>query len=308
MLLFSRSPLAAAFVLFIASAPFARGDTAASAAPAAATDTANLSITLDDTYPAIGVTPGSSSWVAYDIVAANDGPGDAVATITSQVPLRTTWRCSATGGATCPATAGGVDVNHTIAMPAGARVIYRLECGAWPIFTAFPARARITSATHDDNLDDNTAIVVTPVFNHQNADLAVTIDADRDSAMVGDMVNYTVRAYNAGTIASNAEIIVSGSAYLDTLAWTCSGADGGSCGDSLLGAEMLLSQLVQLPPGASATLVVSAPLLPTAATAGDETFVERAWVFGRNTNDLATADNNAQAVARVALFRSTFDD
>lgn len=273
-----------------------------------ATGTANLHITIDDTYPAIGVTPGSSSSAAYDIVATNDGPDTTLANIRTEVfPLRTAWTCSAMGGASCPAASGGSAVDHTIAMPAGARVVYRLECGAAPVFAAFPARASIAGDVHDDNLDDNTAMVVTPVFNPQDADLAVTIDADRDGAMVGDTVNYTVRAHNLGTIASSAEILLLNSAYLGTPTWTCAGSDGATCDATWQDGDRA-GQLAQLPPGASATLIVSAMPQPLAATAGDEAFVQRAWVLGRNTNDLTTADNNAQAVVHVSLFRDTFDD
>jgi hypothetical protein len=193
-------------------------------------------------------------------------------------------------------------------MPPGARVRYSMQAGMVPVQSAFMATATITADQHDNALDDNTAITITPVFHPDNANLAVAIDADRDGTMPGDTVNYAVTAHNAGTIATHAVIHVLHSAYLGQPTWTCGGDAGVTCNDVAY-SNRLLSQNVWLPPGAIATLDVSARLTPVAAAgAGDEVFVQRAWVANVASNDLATADNSTQAIGHVSLFSGTFDD
>ena len=94
------------------------------------------------------------------------------------------------------------------------------------------------------------------------ADLAITKTDGVSTAAAGSKVTYTIIAVNNGpNVAVGAAVTDTFPAVVANVAWTCTGANGGSCSPSGTGN---ISQPVTLPVGGSVTFLAAATIAPTA--------------------------------------------
>jgi uncharacterized repeat protein (TIGR01451 family) len=154
-----------------------------------------LAITKDDGQTT--VVPGTST--TYTIVVSNAGPSTATgASLSDPVPAgvtAATWTfVSHTGGGTVTGPASGTgDLATTVDLPVGATVTFTFTAAIDPTATGTLENiATITPAggTPIDATDTNT---LTP-----EADLSVTKDDGKTSAVPGTGVTYTITVRNAG--------------------------------------------------------------------------------------------------------------
>ena len=144
---------------------------AAVATPSGVTDsnTGNNSATDTDTIngPDLSITKtnGVSSVVAgsvvtYSITASNtSGIAVASAVITDTAPTSlsgVTWTCSASGGASCPASGSG-NINQTLALPAGSSVTFILKGTLSPAATGSLVNTATVTKPVGDNTNNNSA-------------------------------------------------------------------------------------------------------------------------------------------------------
>jgi uncharacterized repeat protein (TIGR01451 family) len=163
------------------------------------TTRADLALTVSDEPDPVS----AGAQLTYAITATNNGPSNAsVVTLTTSIPTNTTfvgldapdgWTCTTPGVGdigpiTC--TAPNVDLgNVTFTL----RV--RVKQGT-PVGTTITLNAGIASATTDPNSANNTATGESTVT--INADLSVTISADKPIIRPGETLTYTVNANNSG--------------------------------------------------------------------------------------------------------------
>jgi uncharacterized repeat protein (TIGR01451 family) len=141
--------------------------------------------------------------LTYAITATNNGPSNAsVVTLTTSIPTNTTfvgldapdgWTCTTPGVGdigpiTCTAPQVGLgNVTFTLRV--------RVKQGT-PVGTTITLNTGIASATTDPNSANNTATGESTVT--INADLSVTISADKPLIRPGETLTYTVNANNSG--------------------------------------------------------------------------------------------------------------
>lgn len=209
---------------------------------------ADLSITKTD-----GVTnaiPGGAT--TYTITASNAGPSAApAATVADTFPaaLTCTWTCVGAGGGTCTASGSG-NISDTTNLPAGASVTYTASCTISAAATGTLSNTATVSSAVTDPTPANNSATDTDTLTPQ-ADLAITNSDGVTSVTAGNNTTYTLVASNAGpSNAPGATVADTFPASCTSVAWTCSGASGGTCTASGNGN---LSDTVNLPVGGSVT-------------------------------------------------------
>ena len=210
--------------------------------------------------------PGSA--ITYTILVTNGGDSDVVgARVTDTVPGTLTaasWTCVATAGSTC-AAAGPGSIDDVVDVRAGATLTYTLTGRLDPAATGTldnTARVALPSPLVDPTPATNSSTdsdVITPV-----ADLSITKSDSVDAAAPGSAVTYTVVVSNDGpsdvTGATVTDPLPTG---VDAFAWSCSGADGGSCSNA--SGTGAIIEAVDLPSGSSVAFLVTAAVSTTAS-------------------------------------------
>jgi uncharacterized repeat protein (TIGR01451 family) len=196
-------------------------------------DRAELSITHEHTGV---VVPGMP--VTYKIVARNAGPADArKVQVTNILPAGmtdATWKCSASAGATCPASGTG-DVNETVDLASGSSVAYLITANvAENSAGELRSVARVTPPTSHDHstptdtfASDNSATDIAAWA--PRSDVAISLKAISAQSVTG-VVTYSVEVTNAGPSTANGVFIThdlpDGVQNAD---WTCKPSAGSSC-------------------------------------------------------------------------------
>ena len=252
---------------------------------------ADLSITKTDGTST--ATPGDTT--EYTVTVTNAGPSAATgAAVTDALPAGAAamnWTCSASSGSSCAASGSGAVFDNPTLRPGGTAtyqvvvdissaatgVLVNTASVAAPLGVTDPAPAD-NSATDVDTLD--------PI-----ADLSITKTDGVTSEIPGTPVSYTLVATNAGpSDAVGATVTDTLPATLIGATWTCLGASGGTCASSGTGS---ISDLVDLPIGATVTYTVTATIEPTATG----TLTNTATVVAPSgTTDPDSSDNAASDV------------
>ncbi len=247
----------------------------------------DLSITKTD-FSATAV-PGSS--ITYTVVVSNPtGPSDAVgASVVDMLPASltgATWTCVSAGGS-CP-TSGSGSINTTVDLPVGATATFTLSATVSPTATGSisnTATVAPASGSVDPTPADNSATDIDTLT--PQADLQITKTDGATTAVPGSAISYTIVVTNAGPSAVvGADVIDTLPASLIGATWICTPGGGGSCAASTGGGD--IATTVDLPVGATATVVVSATVSPTATG----NLVNTASVSAPSGTTDPTASNN----------------
>ena len=249
---------------------------------------ADLSLSNDD-----GVTtaiPGET--VTYVIIASNAGPSDAPGSTVSDVfPAACTsvaWTCSGANGGSCTASGSG-NLSDAVNLPAGSSVSYSAVCTINSATTgSLVNTATVSAATSVTDPDNGNNSATDTDMLQATADLAISKDDGVTTAIPGESVTYAIVASNAGpSDAPGSTVSDAFPAACTSVAWTCSGANGGSCTASGSGD---LSDVVILPAGSS----VSFSAVCTINSAATGTLVNTANVsLVASVNDPDGGNNSA---------------
>ncbi|RPI56788.1 MAG: DUF11 domain-containing protein, partial [Acidobacteria bacterium] len=169
---------------------YRRALSAAEIVELAAVPQADVSITKTD--GATSVTVGQQT--TYTIQATNFGPDDVLAMVVDALPSRlsgATWTCTATNGATCPASGSG-SLNHLVSLPAGSNVSFSLRAtvtsgsGTSLVNTAVVSPNGIDPAPGNNSATDTDTIQqpVSPVITTQPASVSVTVPSPASFSVV----------------------------------------------------------------------------------------------------------------------------
>jgi uncharacterized repeat protein (TIGR01451 family) len=224
---------------------------------------ADLSITKTDGLTTVVAGTATS----YVIVVTNPGPSrlDGVRVVDT-VPaalVGTSWSCTSTGGATCPATLPARDLDVLADMPAASTVEFVLDADVDPAATgtitntataALPAGG-VDPTPANNRAEDTTTIVGT-------ASLSITKDDGVAFAVPGSTTVYTVTVSNAGP-SDVVDALVSDAlpAGASAMTWACTPGTGAACPASGSGA---LNVPVSIPADGQLTFAVTVAIAPTA--------------------------------------------
>lgn len=226
------------------------------------TDAADLAITKDD--GAATVTAGGTT--TYTIVALNLGPSPSTnVAVNDAFPaaLSCSWTSIAAGGATGNTAGSGAALAQTLSMPAGASVIYTVNCAIDPAATGtITNTATISGPVFDPNGVDNTATDIDGV--NDAADLVILKSDGRLIAAPGEQVVYGIAVTNLGgpSAVNGATVTDTFPPVLQNVTWTCSQSGGGTC-HTASGTGNLNAQ-VDLGPNQSVEFTVFATIDPAA--------------------------------------------
>ncbi len=191
---------------------------------------ADLSLMLDDgTDTAI---PGLST--VYQLRLDNLGPSDAPASRLRMIlptAIGCGWQCQASGGASCQGTPVSGDLDVSLSLAAGSRLLYTADCAIDPAAQGQLALSAQVSpaATVSDNLPANNLAsdldILTPT-----AEVVISKTDGVNLATPGDQLTYTLRVRNLGGPSDAPGITVSDPfpAMLSCL-WSCQGQGGAQC-------------------------------------------------------------------------------
>ena len=218
---------------------------------------ADLSITKTD-----GVTtavPGNT--LDYTLVVANAGPSTVLdATVADPVSalgagiLDCTWTCVATGGGSCDPGPTVGDLLDTVDLPPLATLGYTGTCAiasdAGPLTLDNTATVAVPDGVDDPTASNDSASDATDLV--PTADLVVTKDDGRNSAIPGDTLTYLITVRNPAGPSDLSGVAVDDTfpASLDCN-WTCAALGNGTCNPGQV--EGNLQDLVDLPVGAHLT-------------------------------------------------------
>ena len=229
------------------------------------TPEADLSITKNDGQTA--AVAGSTA--VYTIVASNAGPSSAIgATIADPLPtgaLGSTWSCTATTGSACgsPSGAGALATTADIA-PSGS-VTYTVSVQIDPSAQgSFSNTATVEMATGGTDTDaSNNSATDTDQLRAEGT-LTLTKTHTTSPVVAGAAIQYVLVAGNAGPSTAR------GVRVLDPLppdllgaTWTCTAPAGSACAPATGTGDV--DVVLDLLPGANATITVDATLDPAAA-------------------------------------------
>ena len=250
---------------------------------------ADLSITKTDGTST--ATPGEST--VYTVTVSNAGPSAVTAAaVTDALPAGATamnWTCSASAGSSCATSGSGAVFDNPSLRPGGS-VTYQVTVDISSAATGTlvnTATVATPIGVTDPALADNTATdtdALDPV-----ADMSITKTDGATSAIPGTVVSYTVVATNVGpSDVVGATVADAVPSTLLGATWTCTGADGGTCGSGA--GTGSISEVVNLPVGATVTYVVTATVDPAATG----TLVNSASITPpAGTTDPDPSDNSA---------------
>lgn len=241
--------------------------------------------------PGGGIVPPGSR-VTYALTVTNaggvavSGASLAVGPAPSQSDL--TWTCSASGGATCPATMGQGPITTAVDLPAGGKLNYtlRMSVGSTPTSSTQDFAASITPPVGfadtnpaDNFITDSVLVSVPPL----GPDLSITVReeiSDRDNS-----VAYVIDVTNRGDQPAPGATL-----YYDVPAGTqvqIDAGEGWSCGLTPDGTQVMCTRTGPIPPGPASPVRITV----TAPTPGMELPL-RATVAGTDESGNLTTDPN----------------
>ena len=243
--------------------------------------------------------PGAS--LTYFIVARNLGPDPAYdATVTDTLPAELTcaWTATPSGGAQ-GATSGSGDLAEVVDLPAGAQMLYTVDCtvaaGATGTLTN---TASIESDAADPEPGNDEATDTTRIL---TADLAVDETAPA-TATPGGSVVYTLVVTNGGPDGDPAARVLDTPPGSGSCTWTAVPQGGASGAISGAGA---LDETIDLPAGASMTYSLTCPIDPNAGgTLVDTASVDSLLDDPDAGNDTDTVTVNLSPTADLAVTKT----
>ncbi|HMZ19967.1 MAG TPA: DUF11 domain-containing protein [Blastocatellia bacterium] len=263
------------------------------------TDTivASGDLTITKTNNATVVVPGTQT--TYTIVAGNSGPSAVTgAMVADTLPATLTnaiWTCTAANGATCGSASGTGSINATVDLPVGGTATFtltaRVASNAIGTLANTATIAAPPGAT-DPNSGNNSATDTDNVA--PTADLRITKTNGTNSIAPGAQTTYTIVVSNDGPSA------VTGAMVADTLpatltnaAWTCTAANGATCG--LASGTGSINATVDLPAGGSATFALTARVAANAigALANTATVTAPSGVTDPNNGNNSATDTDS---------------
>ena len=255
-----------------------------------ATGTADLSVTKDD-----GVTSAvAGTSVTYVVTVTNSGPNAvAGASFVDNEPAGesfTSWTCTPSASAVCPAASGTGPISGLVTLPVGGNVKFSVVAAIAANATGTVTNmATVTApgAVVDPTLSNNTSSDTDTILNQ--ADLQITKDDGATTYTPGGTTTYTIVARNVGPSS------VIGATIADTLPAAISSdtwvavQTGGASGFSASGSGSI-SDTVNMAVGSTITYVVTANI--SAAATGN--LVNTATITSPvGSTDPNTANNSA---------------
>ena len=157
------------------------------------------------------------------------------------------WSCSASAGASCPANGTGT-IDAVLALPAGSEATFLVDAmvtGPGPV--AVEANGTMPDGTSDTEPGNDSDVLALDVG--RSHDLSVRVETDALEVRAGQWLAFRVVAANDGpSHAADALVELLPPEGASELLWSCSAADGASCGAAGAG---VLEETVQLPAGGS---------------------------------------------------------
>ncbi|MDP9464581.1 MAG: DUF11 domain-containing protein, partial [Actinomycetota bacterium] len=270
----------------------------------ALTPQANLSVVKTD--GAASVVPGTA--ITYSIIVANAGPSAvtdvAIADALSAVLTDASWTCAGAAGGFCGAVSGTGAIATTAALPAGAALTYTLTATIAPSATGTVANTATVTAPAgvvDTDTADNSSTdtdTLTP-----SVDLSITKTDGVVAVVPGTSTTYTITVANSGpSTADGADISDVLPVEILTANWTCTAADGATCGTPSGSGDVSLP--AHLPAGGSVTIDVVADIDPAATgfVVNSATVTEPGGVIDTDSaNDSATDSDTLTPVADLSI-------
>lgn len=214
------------------------------------------------------IAPGET--VTYTIMyGSNRGSVNVTgATITDFFPAILTnvaWRCTQSGGATCPAASGAGDINATVNIPENGNLVFIASAKIDPAATGSlvnTATIAVPSGIIDPIPGNNSATDIDPL--NPQADLYVNKTDGIKTILPGDSNTYIIMFGNTGPSDAPGVTVVDNFAPLFTsVIWWCEGIGGATC--PVASGKGNISAVVSLPAGSAITYHATSTLSPTAS-------------------------------------------
>lgn len=256
--------------------------------------TADVGVTVDDGIDE--AVPGATLTVT--VVAANAGPDTATSVqLVDTLPaaLSCTWTSEAFGGATGQTGAGAGDLTESLVLPAGASVVYTLECAVAPDATgSLVHTATISTGAFDDDASDDEATdteVLVP-----STDLAVELEAGAPEIAPGGALTLSARVSSEGPSTSTGSTL--------TVDLPVGLVFGGAPGCTESGGEVTCA-VAGLAPGGEATFEIEVSAGP--GTDGADLAVDATIAAAEADPDASDDTASVTIAVRAPLFADGFE-
>lgn len=254
--------------------------------------------TIDDPQTDLGVTKtgpeeaAANSNVTYQIIVANNGPDNADnATMTDTLPAGLTfvslaspsgWNCSTPGAG----NAGTISCTNP-SLSVAPNEVFTLVAHTDSAVTAgsfITNKAAVTTTTPDVNEENNESAASIQVAGGTTTDLGISMAADKESALAGDNVIYTITVVNSASAASVSlsDPLPPGMTFASVAfpaGWSCTHPSPGSTGN-------VVCLIGTLAPTTGQVFTVTANIPPN--TPDSTTFTNTATI------STATTDSNSE--------------
>jgi uncharacterized repeat protein (TIGR01451 family) len=233
--------------------------------------------------------------------------------VTDTVPgaiASTTWTCSPTAGAVCPAAvipAG--NLNQNVTLPVGATATFVLtgtvagNTAAGPLANTASVIPLAGSGATDTNAGNNSATATVSV--QVTGNLAVTVTPPLVTVTRGQTLPYVVAVTNSGPTTISAVLTTTNTGSITGLLrmWTCAATAASSCGGALGFGE--INQTVTVAPGGNATFTYQPFLgkVVSATAAFGSTIVETATLASAPGYVDTNAGDNTSSVTSTVVAR-----
>lgn len=246
------------------------------------------------------VAPGQT--VTYTVMYGSNPGSVSVtgATISDNFPAilkNVSWRCTESGGATCPAATGTGNINATVNFPSNGNLVFLASGMIDPSATgnlANTATIAVPPGIVDPIPGNNSATDIDTLS--PQADLYVTKTDGIKTILPGDSNTYTIVFGNTGPSDAPAVTLVDNFSPLFTnVIWTCEGVGGAVCPAATGKGD--INAVVSLPVGSTITYHATSTLSLTAAG----TLVNTATITpGGGLPDPDTTNNSATDTDLIA--------
>ena len=254
--------------------------------------TTNADLSIDKKADKATVSIGEL--LTYTVTVHNGGPDTAASVgVEDVLPANVEFVSVDPGPTTCSQAAGIVSCTlGSMANGADRIITIKVRPTAAAGGTVLTNRARV-SATEDQYPDNNTDFVDTTV--RARADLSITKTADKPTALIGEVLTYTITVNNAGPNTATGVVVTDDIPAQATLVSTSSSQ--GSCNL----ADPVLCQLGSLASGGSATVTIK--VKPNA-----KGYIANTATVTANEEDLTPASSTTAPTAFVALSGGAFGE
>ena len=286
---------------------------------AAGAPSADLQVTVNDGKTA--AVAGATN--TYTIVVSNDGPSYVTGAVLKDTFPTTltgiTFTATQTGGATGFPLSGSGNINNTLTLPPGSAVTYKATGKLNPAATGTlsdTAIVTVPSGITDPNLANNSATDTDNIT--VSADLKVTVNDGKATAVAGTQDTYTIVVTNVGPSK------VTGAVIHDTFPSAFTGVtctanqSGGASGFSASGSGNI-NDTITMPPASTITYKATGTISASATSSISDTATVTApsgVTDPNNANNSATDTDTLKTASKercntagaAALLRSlTFD-